>query len=118
MDTKVLLIELEISLHSPIVRKSRRRLETLLSNECLEIGASGKIYGKNEIIDALLEEKETNEIQATDFEFRELSPGIAQLIYKSKNKLNDEKIRYTIRSSIWKLEGSQWRMVFHQGTAL
>jgi hypothetical protein len=115
MDIKVLLVELEVSLHSPMVRKSRQKLESLLSNECLEIGASGKVYGKNEIIDALLKDNETSEIQATDFEFLEYCPGVAQLIYKTRHDIKNE-VQYAIRSSIWKLEGAQWRMVFHQGT--
>ena len=116
MDTEALLIELEDSLHSSMVRKSKVKLESLLSNDFMEIGASGRVYGKVDIIRALLETNTTYEIESTDFEFRQLSPGIAQLVYKSKSKQKGAENRYAIRNSLWKLEGNQWKMIFHQGS--
>jgi len=109
MDEFNLLVDLEMSLHSPEVRKSRDKLDSLLAAEFIEIGASGNTYNKQQIINSLLEET-PGEIKAKDFEHRKLSDELALLIYKS------ESTRCSIRSSIWKLENGRWRMLFHQGT--
>ena len=95
MKTEDLLIKLELSLHSPNVRASKEELESLLSEDFLEIGASGEIYRREEIIKRLPNDI-SPEIYATDFEFRELSPGIVQLIYKSKSLVSRSDTCYAI----------------------
>jgi hypothetical protein len=57
-------------------------------------------------------------INASDFELRMFSEDIAQLKYKTKNTENKNLTRTTLRSSIWKNEGSKWKMIFHQGTVV
>jgi hypothetical protein len=109
MDEFNLLMELEVSLHSPEVRNSRDKLDALLSDDFIEIGASAATYNKQQIINSLLNEMPA-EIKAKDFEYRKLSNDLSLLIYGS------ESTRQTIRSSVWKLEDGQWRMIFHQGT--
>jgi hypothetical protein len=98
-----------LALHTPAVRNSRDKLESLLSDDFMEIGSSGKTYDREQIINSLLKEV-PGEINAKDFELRKLSDELSQLIYRS------ESTRRAIRSSIWKLEDGQWRMLFHQGT--
>ena len=104
-----MLVELEVSLHTSEVRNSREKLDSLLSDDFMEIGASGATYRKEQVINSLLKEA-PSEIHAKDFEFRKLSNDLSQLIYRS------ESTRRAIRSSIWRLEDGQWRMLFHQGT--
>ncbi|MUL36658.1 hypothetical protein BWI75_09940 [Gloeocapsopsis sp. AAB1 = 1H9] len=54
---------------------------------------------------------------AQDFAVNQLSDLIALLTYRSAHVgALGELFRYTNRSSIWQLESSGWRMVFHQGT--
>ena len=77
----------------------------------MEIGASGTVYNKEQIITSLLNEI-PGEISATGFEYRKLCNELAQLVYRSTGT------RFAIRSSIWKLEDGEWRIVFHQGTVV
>jgi len=40
-----------------------------------------------------------------------------QLVYRATmKKTTDDGIRYSLRSSIWKLNNEVWQMEFHQGT--
>lgn len=104
-----LLVELELSLHTSVVRGSSNKLESLLSDDFMEIGASGRMRGKDQTIRDLLTE-DSSDIRANDFELRTLSNDVAQLIYKSDDG------RHAIRNSIWKVKNNQWRMIFHQAT--
>lgn len=45
-----------------------------------------------------------------------LSPDAVLLTYESRSKQNDGSERCVLRSSIWKHNGKQWQMLFHQGT--
>jgi hypothetical protein len=65
------VIELELGLLSPQVRRSRELLEGSLDPTFREIGASGRLWSRSEVIDALLAEEpdscpiETSEIGAS-----------------------------------------------------
>jgi hypothetical protein len=109
------LIDLEKSLHRGSIRRSREKLNELLRDDFIEIGASGKIYNKDQIIEALLNETPFT-INASDFELRLFSEDIAQLKYKTQNIVDTNLLPTTLRSSIWKKEGTVWKMLFHQGT--
>ena len=38
------------------------------------------------------------------------------LIYRVKDKVNLTESRNTVRNSLWKKNGDNWQMIFHQGT--
>jgi hypothetical protein len=111
------LIELEKSLHTTTIKSSKEKLNDLLHDEFEEIGTSGKIYNKSQIIEALTTETHSK-IQASDFELRMLSKDIAKLKYKTSSSLGNGIARTTLRTSIWKQEQDRWKMIFHQGTAI
>lgn len=112
-----LLVNMEKSLHKSRTISSEDTINELLSGNFQEIGASGKTYNKNQIIE-LLKNEEPFDINATDFELRLLSSDIAQLKYKSSTSNNNNLSSTTLRSSIWKHEGKKWKMIFHQGTVV
>ncbi len=112
-----LLVDLERSLHRKSIRRSKEKLNELLHDDFEEVGASGRAYNKDQIIEELLNEMPFT-INASDFELRMFSEDIAQLKYKTKNTARNNLMRTTLRSSIWKNEGSRWKMVFHQGTVV
>ena len=112
-----LLIDLEKSLHRSSTRKSVEKLDELLHDDFEEIGASGKTYNKNQIMEELIKETPLT-IHASDFELRMFSEEIVQLKYRTKNTAGTESKPVTLRSSIWKYEGTKWKMVFHQGTVV
>ncbi len=109
------LIELECYLHTSEARSSVLELDRLLSDEFREIGASGKYFGKAEVLSRLPEETAIK-IDACDFEVRELSATVTHVFYKSMLYKNGELTRTSYRTSIWCEEDGEWKMRFHQGT--
>ena len=52
-----------------------------------------------------------------DFAIRMLSDDTAQVTYKVvMNSQPDDSKKVTLRSSIWRIEGENWKLIFHQGT--
>ena len=115
MEILEVLIYLETKLHSHSVRTSYEELELLLADKYIEIGASGRLYDKKETISNLMS-SEPIKIIASDFQLNELSNELMQLIYKTEHKENSQTIRKAIRSSLWKNNGANWQIIFHQGT--
>jgi len=117
MEMFKLLVALEKQLHSSEVRNSKDKLDILLSEDFREIGASGKLFIKEETIEHLLKSK-SSKIEANEFKLNKLSPDIMQLIYREESKLSAVNNRHTLRSSLWKKNGNNWQMLFHQGTVV
>ena len=112
------LIALERRLLEPEVRASRAELDHLLADDFLEFGASGVRFGKAEAL-ARLPDEQHPEFTNQDFELRQLAPDVALLTYRATLRRPDDPApRYSLRSSLWKKNGEQWQMVFHQGTPL
>jgi hypothetical protein len=101
---------LEEQLLQPEVRTSSERLAALLADEFIEIGSSGRVYNKQQIIDLLRHEgRQGSPPTLCDFSARRLA---AEVILVTYNIIESQ----TIRSSVWKLIDGRWQMVFHQGT--
>lgn len=110
------LIELELYLFKSEVRASAEELTVLIHDDFLEFGGSGIRFGKEEVLRRLPLSK-CPEFCATDFELRMLAPDTAQLLYRTSMMNPNEFItRYSLRSSLWKRDGANWQMIFHQGT--
>ena len=108
-------IELELALLTPEVRRSRLRLEGLLDPDFREIGASGRLWSRAEMIEALSNQDDdvTEPIQAVDFIGTSLGPDLVLLTYVS-----DPEGRAARRSSLWRRPVASWRLLHHQGTLL
>lgn len=104
--------QLELSLLNSEVRKSKKALDSLIAEEFLEIGASGNVYNKDDILNALPNE-ETNTYSMSNFDVISLSEGLILATYTLS-----EKYRQTKRSSIWKSSNRKWELIFHQGTVI
>jgi hypothetical protein len=104
---------LEIKLLDPAVRGSREAVSALLSDDFVEVASNGRIYGKPTILDLRVAEVATGvpDHQISDFSLRMIAPEIALVTYHSTTPE-----RRSIRFSLWKQTGGEWRMVFHQGT--
>lgn len=115
-DLKQKIIDLEIHLTIPKVRASFSELDRILSDDFLELTSAGTSYGKKQALERIPNEAPP-QITASDFVIRELATNIIQLTYKAIIKGPDENnIRYSLRSSIWKKNDGDWQMEFHQGT--
>ncbi|MBN1668678.1 MAG: DUF4440 domain-containing protein [Anaerolineales bacterium] len=105
---------LEERLLQPEIRRSVEQVDVLLADAFLEIGSSGKLYDKTQIVAALQVEPDVR-FSLEDFRVRELAPHVVLAIYRTSRTTGDE-MKWALRSSIWKLAEGRWQMVFHQGT--
>lgn len=116
-DLKNTLIELEERLFQPNVRSSLTELTELISDDFIEINASGLRFGKSNVLKRLPTEV-APEITARDYELRLLGLDCAQLLYKAEVlRIEQRSPVYSHRCSIWcRSESGQWQMIYHQGT--
>jgi hypothetical protein len=117
---EVLLRELEEQLLHPELRKSGTDVAVLLADEFVEFGSSGRIYDKQQTVDALRNEPQTSVMcrSLLDFKTQILATDVVLVTYRvvQYHSSNEAPI-YSLRSSIWKLIDKQWKIVFHQGTS-
>mgnify|MGYP000303364485 CR=1 FL=1 len=110
------LIELELYCLKPEVRASREALDRVLADDFMEITGTGVLYDKEHALSRIPGEVSPKFTQQ-DHEMKLLGDGIAQLLYRaSVQKTGESRVSYSLRSSIWKLNGKDWQMLFHQGT--
>jgi hypothetical protein len=107
------LHELEERLMGPGTRSSRRNIEELLAEEFVEIGSSGTEYDRESVISAMVLEKPVA-WSIANFKARALGENVALVTYTATKSAGPS----SVRCSIWKRYGSQWKIVFHQGTSV
>lgn len=108
------IIALEEKLFQADVRASAEELNKLLAEQFYEIGASGEIYNKAQILENLAKLPEVK-ITASEFNVIQMSSEIVLITYRALIRTKKEQ-RSSLRSSIWKFIDDKWQMVFHQGT--
>jgi hypothetical protein len=107
---------LEERLMRPDIRRSAEDVAALLGDGFVEFGASGAIYGMQQVVDGLRRE-EPAERSCTELRVRMLSDEIALVTYRAlRRDPVSGRERHSLRSSIWQTDGGAWRMIFHQGT--
>lgn len=109
---KHIVHNLEVNLLDSNIRSSSDRLNQFLSDEFLEFGVSGNIYSKQDILRHLPSQKPCS-YEILNSEIKELSSSIALHTYKLTN-FSQESV--SLRSSLWRKEGDDWKLLFHQGT--
>jgi hypothetical protein len=118
MDANILLEtlrQLEVAMHQREARVDTA--EQLLHPRFREIGRSGRMYTKAEIIASFANESQTQLVWSQDFQVEPLSDGLSLLTYKSAHINGEGELeRHAYRSSIWRFTASGWQMLFHQGT--
>lgn len=116
MNLAEIIIKKEKSLLSQEVRSSVDKIRSLLSKEFKEVGASGAYFDLEHVLKSLPAENSWT-CKTKDWEFRALSDDIVQTIHLGliKHGVNDEGV-YSRRTSIWRNESGEWKMIYHQGT--
>jgi hypothetical protein len=110
------LFALEKTLLDPAVRRDRARVSSLLAEDFIEFGSSGKIWSRHTILD-LLETENFVPPEIEDLACRRLGDGVMLVTYKTARFNTDTRVRSTtLRSSIWIDEAGNWLIHFHQGT--
>lgn len=108
------VVELEIEILKGDTRKNPEKLNELLSEDFIEFGGAGIEYNKQQIIEALLNEKDI-EWDYEDMKSRNISDDVVMVNYIGIKKENDIETK-SLRTSIWKNNDGKYQMVFHQGT--
>jgi hypothetical protein len=108
---------LEVEMHHPQVRADRARMEQLLHPDFLEIGRSGAIYTRAEVLDEFALKPPSYTVWSQDFAVTRIAPMLAMLLYRSAHIDDVQRLdRHTIRTSIWQSTEQGWQVRFHQGT--
>ena len=116
-NVKQQLIEIEQLLVQPATRLSAELLNRYIADDFYEIAATGRCFGKADVLERLPTETPPVVTQQ-DFECRVLAEGLAQLTYRATiQRAENDVIAYSMRSSIYRFDGENWQMIFHQGTA-
>ncbi|MCF7499658.1 MULTISPECIES: DUF4440 domain-containing protein [Pseudoalteromonas] len=110
------LIDAERQLLEPEVRQSTEALDALLDDDFIEIAADGTSFNKFQVLTRLPTEV-VPQFYNQHFKGRMLSDDIAQLSYQAAFRRSARaEFNYSVRMSLWRFNGKQWQMVFHQGT--
>lgn len=96
--------------------RSEQDILNQMCDEFWEVGASGKVYTKQDVINTLLERYNDADYQdiweTKDFESIKIDENNYLLTYV----LIQNKTRVTRRSTIWRKCNSEWKILYHQGT--
>ncbi len=104
--------------HSDKFGTSKQDIENQMCDGFWEVGASGNIYSRQDVIETLLERYNDPDYQdilsVSDFKLTQ----IAQDNYLLTYNLIQNHIRHTRRSTIWCKVHGQWKVLYHQGTVI
>ncbi|WP_153394852.1 ribonuclease HI family protein [Ornithinicoccus halotolerans] len=105
------VVELERSLLRGEVRADRQAVERLLHPGWQEVGASGRLWSRTEMLAQLapLPEEVQLEVQSVE----RVGPDAVLLVWRS---LTGSGRRAAVRSSLWVRTPGGWQQRFHQGT--
>jgi hypothetical protein len=111
-----ILFQLEQRLAQVGAKLSAEEASSLIADDFVEFGASGRVWSKAEII-AAMSQWAPIERTVENFTVRELSPSVCLVRYKMVRSTNDKQTPpFSLRSSIWRYNGETWQIIFHQGT--
>lgn len=104
-----IVVGLEQALLTDEIRADRRRVDALLHPDFAEIGASGRLWTRAAILDAIAPLDVIPVVEPV--EVRTIADDLVLLIWRSRRP-----DRIVLRSSWWQRTDGRWRMRFHQGT--
>ncbi|WP_328811397.1 nuclear transport factor 2 family protein [Rhodococcus sp. NBC_00294] len=107
------VIGLEKALLDPATRSSQTELDRLLDPSFEEIGASGRLWTRREIVAALIDAPESEPIESANFNGRRIADDMVHLTYETRHGG-----RHARRSSLWRRADDGWKLLFHQGTPI
>jgi hypothetical protein len=103
--------------HRPEFGTTRADFERMTAPDFWEIGASGRRYSRDHVLDVLdkrYADPQPEIWQTSDFHCRQLGPDVYLLTYT----LVQDRTRHTRRMTIWERTASGWKILFHQGTVI
>ena len=98
--------------------KTKLDIENQMCDEFWEVGASGSIYTRQDVIETLIERYNDPNYQdiweTSDFLLTQIAPDNYLLTYN----LIQNNSRHTKRSTIWRRVNGSWKILYHQGTVI
>jgi GNAT superfamily N-acetyltransferase len=98
--------------------KTKEDISKQICDEFWEVGASGNVYTKQDVIETLLERYNDPDHQdiweAKNFKLTKIAPDHYLLTYI----LIQDKTRVTRRSTLWRRVNCDWKILYHQGTVI
>jgi hypothetical protein len=95
---------------------TRSHFEAMTAEDFWEVGASGRAYSREYVLD-ILEERyqrtDADEWETSDFYCRRIGPDAYLLTYTLR-----QGERITRRSTLWEQTTGQWKVMYHQGTVV
>ncbi|MHA7269576.1 RNase H family protein [Arthrobacter sp. HLT1-20] len=104
------VVGLERELLDPRVRADPLRSGELLHPDFEEIGASGRRWSRQEVLE-MFNDEEPAAVELQVLSLSQVDTSTALLSYRSVSPAGS-----ALRSSLWQVEDGQWRLRFHQGT--
>jgi len=101
--------------HRPEFGTTRADFEAMTAESFWEVGASGRRYSREFVLDALEQRfsaPHTDVWETSDFHCQQLGEGVYLLTYT----LVQDRKRVTRRATIWQKHEDGWKILFHQGT--
>ena len=102
--------------HRPEFGTTRRDFEVMTEADYWEVGASGRRYSRQYVLDVLEErfKHPTDDVwETSDFHCMEIATDNYLLTYTLK-----QGARITRRATIWRRTAQAWKIVYHQGTVV
>lgn len=111
MNDEEQIIEHEIAMQDPAIRKDADAIRALLEPDFIEVITNGRIFDREGVIAALATQEGYVQPAVADLEATRLAPNVVLLTY------TDERSIY--HSSVWVQPSPDvWRMRFHQQTTI
>jgi crotonobetainyl-CoA:carnitine CoA-transferase CaiB-like acyl-CoA transferase len=108
-----LVVDRELRLLRPAVRRDPELVDALLDPGFVEFGASGRRWDRAAMVAAIgAELTDGTEPEVSEVDAQRLAADLVQVTYRT-----DRPGRSVRRSSLWRKDsGGDWRLCFHQGT--
>jgi hypothetical protein len=101
--------------HHPELGTTREAFDAQTDQDFWEVGASGRVYGREEIWSVVAERwgdpDDADAWEVSDVHCRELGAGHYLLTYELR-----QGERVTRRATVWRRTPGGWQVVYHQGT--
>ena len=122
VDPKLAPVLEELKKREPIFHRAefgttRRDFESMTHASFWEVGASGRRYSREYVIDTLVRRHSaphSDVWEADGFHCTEIGPDHYLLTYT----LIQDRVRVTRRATIWSKTREGWKILYHQGTVV
>lgn len=97
----------------------REHLDAMMVADFFEIGASGRVYSREHVLERVLSRWERDEpemaMEVEEFVVRQIGPH-AYLVTYTMQQPDGHATRTTRRATVWTDRADRWQVIYHQGT--